>query len=105
LSRTRVRRIVVDGVVYRWRIRDVDPHWIVARIWRDGERVHFADVRLPFDDPWLSLPEAARPPERIEPPARAPAAPGRIAELIRAWVRQAGDADRPDGPTRNGRSG
>jgi hypothetical protein len=92
VPKQRVRHIVVDGARYGWRVRMVDPHWVSVRIWRDGERVPFAEVRVPFADPWLNYPEmlvvAREAPERFEELfAREPIGPGRIAELIRAAAR------------------
>jgi hypothetical protein len=73
----RVRRIVVDGEVYRWRVRRAGPHWVGVRFWRDGERVPLADVRVRCDDRWLLHPDE-------EVSAREAVRPGEVAELIRA---------------------
>lgn len=108
VPKQRVRRIVVDGALYRWRVRNIDPHWISVRIWSDGERVPFADVRLRFDDPWLLYGEmivvANHAPERFEELfANEPVGPGRVADLIRQCAGQAGqirDFEVTDGAVR-----
>ena len=96
MPKQRVRRIVVDGALYRWRARMVDPDWISVRVWRDGERLPLADVRIRFSDPWLLYPEmlvvARDAPERFDELfAREPVGPGRVADLIRACAGQAGE--------------
>lgn len=93
MPKQRVRRIVVDGQVYRWRARPVDPHWIAVRVWRDGARVPLADLRIPFDDPWLNHPvmllAARQSPERFgELFAAEPVGPRHVADLIRAGAGQ-----------------
>jgi hypothetical protein len=95
VAKHRIRRIAVDGAVYRWRVRMIDPYWVSVRIWRDGERVPSADVRVRFDDPWLLYPEmllaARHAPERFDELfVREPVRPGRVADLIRACGHHAG---------------
>ncbi|SCF31912.1 hypothetical protein GA0074695_5532 [Micromonospora viridifaciens] len=93
MPKQRVRRIVVDGEVYRWRVRPVDPHWLTVRVWRDGERTPMADLRIPFDDPWVNYPvmllAARHAPERFDEVfAREPVGPRHVANLIRVCVSQ-----------------
>ncbi|MEU2615334.1 hypothetical protein ABZ570_27715 [Micromonospora sp. NPDC007271] len=93
MPKQRVRRIVVDGGVYRWRVRPVDPHWLTVRVWRDGERIPLADMRIPFDDPSVNYPEmlvaARHAPERFDELfAREPVGPGHVADLIRLCAGQ-----------------
>jgi len=95
VSKQRVRRIVVDGALYRWRVRCLDPHWVSVRVWRDGQRVPFADVRIRFDDPCLlSLEMAAVSrdmPERFDELFTCePVRPEHVARLIRECASQAG---------------
>lgn len=95
MTRKRVRRIVVDGRAYGWGVRMADENFISLRLWRDGDRVPMADVRLRFADPWLLFSEMAhvyrKTPDRFhEVFAIEPVRPRQIAELIRAYVSYAG---------------
>src|SRR5262245_24625899 len=94
MTRQRVRRIVVDGRTYRWRVRQADDRFVDLRLWRDGDRVAIADVRIRFDDPWLRFPEMAHmlsaTPDRFRQAfALDPVRPHQVAELIRACVARA----------------
>jgi hypothetical protein len=94
MPKQRVRRIVVDGGAYLWRVRRVDPQWLAVRVWRDGERVPVVDTRIPFDDPWVNYPvmllAARHAPERLDNFARDPVSPGQVANLIRECAGQEG---------------
>jgi hypothetical protein len=50
-----LRRIVVDGEPFRWRVSRIDGHWIWLRIWRGEQRPLWAEVRIRCDDGWLLL--------------------------------------------------
>jgi len=91
MARQRVRRIVVDQQTYVWRVRPAGAAFVSLRLWRDGERVPIADVRLRLDDPWLCFPEMAyvnsTMPDRLHDLfALDPVRPHQVAELIRACV-------------------
>ena len=91
MARQRVRRIVVDERIYVWRVRRADESFVSLRLWRDGDRVPIADVRLRFDDPWLRFPEmvyvnSAMPDRFHDLFASDPVRPHQVAELIRACV-------------------
>ena len=91
MARQRVRRIVVDERIYVWRVRQADESFVSLRLWRDGDRVPIADVRLRFDDPWLRFPEMvyvnSTMPDRFHDLfAPDPVRPHQVAELIRACV-------------------
>jgi hypothetical protein len=95
MARQRVRRIVVDERIYVWRVRQADESFVSLRLWRDGDRVPIADVRLRFDDPWLRFPEMvyvySTMPDRFHDLfAPGPVRPHQVAELIRACVSHAG---------------
>jgi hypothetical protein len=94
MTRQRVRRIVVDGRTYRWRVRQTDERVVGLRLWRDGDRVPIADVRIRFDDPWLLFPEMAHirsgTPDRFRQVfVLDPVRPHQLAELIRACAARA----------------
>jgi len=90
----RVRRMVVDGRTYGWRVRRIDERFVSLRLWHDGHRVPIADVRIRCDDPWLRFPEMAQvnstTPDRFHDVfALDPVRPRQVAELIRAVVSRA----------------
>jgi hypothetical protein len=55
VARPRIRRIVVEGVAYRWTVGLVDPGHVKVKVWRDGpEPGGPLEVKATFDDPWLN---------------------------------------------------
>ena len=82
-----------------WRVRYLDPHWVSVRVWCDGERVPFADVKMRFDDRCLLSMEMAAVsrdmPERFDELfVSEPVRPMHVARLIREMCRPGADDTR-----------
>ncbi|MCX5069846.1 hypothetical protein OOJ91_28780 [Micromonospora lupini] len=84
MARTRIRSIVVEDVVYRWTVGQVDPGRVKVTVWRDGPGGAL-EVMAIFDDPWLNFgpiitAPAGRAAEVFE---LSPIAPALVAKIVR----------------------
>ncbi|MFI6822728.1 hypothetical protein ACIBJE_17505 [Micromonospora sp. NPDC050187] len=102
MARSRQREIRVDGVDYRWAVRHLDPGHVVVRVWHTAARRGTPlEVRVAFDDPWLTFgPIVTAPPGRVaEVFTLTPVTPQLVADLIRAALAAGWQVD-DDGPRR-----
>ena len=81
-----VRAISVDGSAYIWRVKRLDGHLLLLRVW-SAQKAHGhqeLQVRVRFDDPWLNYgPLLTAPPERIaEVFVLEPITPSRVRLMI-----------------------
>jgi hypothetical protein len=51
-----LRKIAIDGVVYRWRVQTLDPQHVLLHVVLATDRGNRSplEVRIRFDDPWLN---------------------------------------------------
>lgn len=76
--KTKVRKIVVDGTAFTWRIVRSSEAFVLLRVWRAEEpREVWREFRLANTDAWLSIGNEDR-------DADPPITPTAVAELIRA---------------------
>jgi hypothetical protein len=93
------RPILVDGVVYRWRVKRLPadyPGFVELAAWRDGRpRGRAIAVRIRFDDPWLNFgPMVTTPKDRFTDVWQtAPVTPKHVAAIIRAARERGWDPD------------
>ena len=95
------RSITVDGIAYVWRVKRLDAHSLLLRVWSAQKacRRQELHVRVRFDDPWLHYGLLlTTPPERVaEVFVLEPITPARVRSLILAALQagwQPNQADR-----------
>jgi len=89
MSKTKkVRLLLVEGIAYVWRVKRLNPHTLLLRVWlaqRANARQEL-QVHVRFDDPWLNYGLLlTAPPERVaEVFALEPLTPSRVRSVILA---------------------
>ncbi len=50
----KIRSVVVEGRRFNWRLSTGGDKYLFLRVWMDGNRLPWLEIRCPYRNPWLS---------------------------------------------------